>query len=44
MISGVAAPDNQLGGFVLAWVFVKSETILLPIALHSIGNLLALVL
>ena len=43
MAVGVSGPDNLLGGFVLAWVFVKSETILLPIAFHSIGNLFALV-
>jgi membrane protease YdiL (CAAX protease family) len=43
-VAGVAAPDNQMGGFVLAWTFVKSETIILPIALHSISNLIALML
>jgi hypothetical protein len=43
-IAGVAAPENQMGGFVLAWFFVKSETIILPLALHSIGNLFALMM
>ena len=43
-VAGVAAPDNQMGGFVLAWTFVKSETIILPIALHSISNVFALMM
>lgn len=38
-LAGVAHMDNLIGGFFLAWLFVKSETILLPIALHSISNL-----
>jgi membrane protease YdiL (CAAX protease family) len=37
--AGRASPDNLTGGFVLAWVFVKSETIILPIALHAVSNL-----
>jgi len=44
LVAGVASPDNQMGGFVLAWVYVKSETIILPIALHSVSNLLLLCL
>ena len=42
-VAGVAAPDNLMGGFFLGWLFVKSETILLPIALHSISNLILLI-
>jgi membrane protease YdiL (CAAX protease family) len=35
-------PDNLVAGFLLAWAFLKSETILVPIAMHSAGNLIAL--
>lgn len=42
-IAGVATLDNLMGGFFLAWLFVKSETILVPIALHSISNLILLI-
>jgi membrane protease YdiL (CAAX protease family) len=38
ILAGVASPDNQLGGFLLAWIFVKSETIVLPVALHALSN------
>lgn len=41
-LAGVATADNLLGGFFLAWLFLKSETILIPIALHSISNLILL--
>jgi von Hippel-Lindau disease tumor supressor len=41
--AGVATADNLMGGFFLAWLFVKSETILVPIALHSISNLILLI-
>jgi len=43
-IAGVAAPDNQLGGLFLTWAFLKSETILVPLLLHSIGNAFTFVL
>jgi membrane protease YdiL (CAAX protease family) len=39
---GNASPENQIAGFLLAWAFLKSETILVPIAMHSAGNLIAL--
>lgn len=39
---GNASPENMVGGFFLAWAFLKSETILIPILLHSIGNTLVL--
>ena len=32
-------PSNMVGGFVLAWSFLKSGSILVPVALHSLGNL-----
>jgi membrane protease YdiL (CAAX protease family) len=31
--------DNVLAGYGLAWAFLKSRTILIPMALHAIGNL-----
>ncbi len=39
---GNASPENLVGGFFLAWSFLKSETILVPFILHSGGNMLAL--
>ncbi|MGE0547653.1 MAG: lysostaphin resistance A-like protein [Kofleriaceae bacterium] len=39
-VYGVAAPNNVAAGFVFAWVYLRSGQIALPIALHSIGNLL----
>ncbi|MFN0196102.1 MAG: lysostaphin resistance A-like protein [Planctomycetaceae bacterium] len=38
VIYGNASPENLVGGFFLAWAFLKSETILLPLLLHSLGN------
>lgn len=40
---GIPSPENLVGGFLLAWVYLKSETILLPVLLHSFGNLFVLV-
>ena len=40
-VYGNASPENLLGGFILMWVFLKSETIIVPIALHSLGNFCA---
>jgi membrane protease YdiL (CAAX protease family) len=39
---GNPSPENLVGGFFLAWSFLKSETILIPFILHSGGNMLAL--
>jgi uncharacterized protein len=36
--------DNTIGGFILTWAFLKSETILVPIVLHGLGNLAVLIL
>lgn len=41
-IYGNPSPENQLGGFFLAYAFVRSNTIAVPIALHASGNALAL--
>ncbi len=42
VLCGRASPENLLAGFLLAWAFLKSGTILVPIAMHSCGNFLAL--
>jgi membrane protease YdiL (CAAX protease family) len=41
VLGGNPGPDNQVAGFMLAWAFIKSRTILVPMALHSAGNLIA---
>jgi membrane protease YdiL (CAAX protease family) len=41
VLNGNPAPENLIGGFLLAWAFLRSETILVPLALHSVGNMLA---
>ena len=42
VVYGNPSPENLVGGFFLAWVYLKSETILLPVILHSLGNFIAL--
>ena len=42
VLRGNASPENQIAGFMLAWAYLKSGTILVPIAMHSGGNLIAL--
>jgi uncharacterized protein len=39
---GNPSPENLVGGFFLAWAYLKSESIVLPVLLHSLGNLCAL--
>lgn len=39
---GNPSPENQVGGFVLAWAFLRSGTVLVPVALHALGNLCVL--
>lgn len=39
---GNPGPDNQMAGFMLGWAFLKSKTIFVPLAMHSLGNLIAL--
>jgi uncharacterized protein len=41
VLSGNASPDNLLAGFLLAWAYLKSGTLVVPLALHSLGNLFA---
>ncbi len=43
VLYGSPSPDNLLGGFILARAFLKSGTLIVPIALHSLGNLGAFV-
>jgi membrane protease YdiL (CAAX protease family) len=40
---GNPSPENQVGGFILAWAFVRSGSILVPVGLHALGNGCALV-
>jgi membrane protease YdiL (CAAX protease family) len=42
VLYGNSAPDNQIAGFFLAWAYLKSGSILVPLGLHSLGNLCAL--
>jgi membrane protease YdiL (CAAX protease family) len=41
---GVSGPDNLIAGFFLAWAFLRSGTFVVPLALHTCGNALALAL
>jgi CAAX protease family protein len=44
LIYGNPSPENLAGGLFLARVYLKSEGLALPILLHSLGNLLALLM
>jgi membrane protease YdiL (CAAX protease family) len=35
-------PDNLVSGFFLAWAYLKSGSIFVPVALHGLGNLCVL--
>lgn len=39
---GNPSPENLFGGFVLAWAFVKSGSLVVPLVWHSLGNLVVL--
>jgi CAAX protease family protein len=39
---GNPSPENLVGGFFLAWAYLKSESLAVPVLLHSLGNLCAL--
>ena len=39
---GIPSPENLLGGYFLAWAYLKSESIAVPVLLHGLGNLCAL--
>jgi membrane protease YdiL (CAAX protease family) len=40
--SGNPSPENLVGGFFLAWAYLRSESIAVPVLLHGLGNLCAL--
>ncbi len=42
MLYGNPSQENLVGGFFIAWAYLKSETILIPIMLHSVGNSFAM--
>jgi membrane protease YdiL (CAAX protease family) len=42
VVYGNPSPENLVGGFFLAWAYLKSESIMVPVLLHSLGNLCAL--
>ncbi|HTO06298.1 MAG TPA: CPBP family intramembrane glutamic endopeptidase [Myxococcota bacterium] len=44
VVLGGIGPDSLLGGFFLAWAFLRSGTIVVPVAMHAIGNALLLAL
>jgi membrane protease YdiL (CAAX protease family) len=39
---GNPSPENLVGGFFIAWAYLKSESIAVPVFLHGLGNLCAL--
>jgi membrane protease YdiL (CAAX protease family) len=41
-VYGNPGPDNFLAGYLLAWAYLKSSAILVPVALHAGGNAIAL--
>lgn len=43
LISGNPSPENLIGGLFLAWAYLKSGTICIPLILHGLGNLCVLV-
>jgi membrane protease YdiL (CAAX protease family) len=40
-IYGTPSPENQVGGFLLAWAYFRSGSLVVPLAWHAVGNLLA---
>jgi membrane protease YdiL (CAAX protease family) len=38
---GNPGPDNFVAGYILAWAYLKSGSILVPISLHALGNSVA---
>jgi len=42
VVYGNPAPDNLVAGFFLAWAHLRSGSLAVPIALHSLGNLCAI--
>jgi membrane protease YdiL (CAAX protease family) len=42
MLYGNPSPENLFGGLFLAWAFLQSGSLLVPVLLHSLGNLCVL--
>lgn len=42
VVYGNPSPENLVGGLFLAWAFLKSESIVVPLILHSAGNAIVL--
>jgi membrane protease YdiL (CAAX protease family) len=42
LVYGNPGPENLVGGFFLAWAYLKSGTLVVPLLLHALGNLCAL--
>jgi membrane protease YdiL (CAAX protease family) len=42
VLYGNPSPENLVGGFFLAWVYLSSESIAVPVCLHGLGNLCVL--
>jgi membrane protease YdiL (CAAX protease family) len=40
VVYGNLGVDNAIAGFILGWAFLKSRSLLVPVAWHSLGNLL----
>ena len=38
---GNVGPDNQIAGFLLTWAYLRSKSLLVPLAMHACGNLCA---
>lgn len=41
LVYGNPSPENLVGGFFLAWAYLKSGTIVIPLLLHAAGNAVA---
>ena len=41
-VYGNPSPENVLGGFFLAWAYLRSGSACVPVLLHAAGNLLVL--
>lgn len=42
VVYGNPSPENLVGGLFLAWAYLKSGSIAVPVLLHSLGNMVAL--
>jgi membrane protease YdiL (CAAX protease family) len=42
VVGGHPSPENLVGGLFLAWAYLKSESIVVQVLLHGVGNLCAL--